>query len=216
MGGRARSTPMAITVTMATGKMHPRSAMNLSRTFTKALAFATERHANQKRKGSDVPYVAHLLAVTALVLDYGGTEAEAIAALLHDCVEDQKAKIDEIRERFGAPVADIVSGCSDTDEDPKPPWRPRKEAFIAGLSLLPAAVRLVVAADKLQEGARGFRRVAVAAGSGRLTPPCGACRQMLWEFCGDIEVLLVNLDGESERLRLKDIFPRPFDVSFIR
>jgi ADP-ribosyl-[dinitrogen reductase] hydrolase len=134
---------------MMLGPSHRRTEMNLSPTFTEALVFATERHATQKRKGSDVPYVAHLLAVTALVLDYGGTEAEAIAALLHDSVEDQKAKIDEIRERFGAPVADIVSGCSDTDEDPKPPWRPRKEAFIAGLSLLPAAVRLVVAADKL-------------------------------------------------------------------
>jgi ADP-ribosylglycohydrolase len=123
--------------------------MALSPTFTEALTFVAERHANQKRKGSDVPYLAHLLGVTALVLDYGGTETEAIAALLHDAVEDQKARIEEIRELFGDAVADIVSGCSDTDEDPKPPWRPRKEAFVTGLPLLLPSVRLVVAADKL-------------------------------------------------------------------
>jgi cytidine deaminase len=67
----------------------------------------------------------------------------------------------------------------------------------------------------ISEGARKFRRVAVAADTGTLTPPCGACRQILWEFCGDIEVLLVNLEGSSETLRLKDLFPRPFDASFI-
>jgi cytidine deaminase len=68
----------------------------------------------------------------------------------------------------------------------------------------------------ISEGGRKFRRVAVAAAGDLLTPPCGACRQILWEFCGDIEVLLVNLEGRSESLRLKDLFPRPFDATFIR
>lgn len=68
----------------------------------------------------------------------------------------------------------------------------------------------------ISEGARRFTRVAVAADTDVLTPPCGACRQILWEFCGDIEVILVNLQGRSEILRLKDLFPRPFDDSFIR
>ena len=67
----------------------------------------------------------------------------------------------------------------------------------------------------ISEGARKFRRIAVAADTGTLTPPCGACRQILWEFCGDIEVLLVNLEGRSESLRLKDLFPRPFDATFL-
>lgn len=67
----------------------------------------------------------------------------------------------------------------------------------------------------MSEGARRFRRVAVAADTNVLTPPCGACRQILWEFCGDVEVTLVNLAGKTEVFRMKDLFPRPFDASFI-
>lgn len=67
----------------------------------------------------------------------------------------------------------------------------------------------------ISEGVRRFRRVAVAAETDQLTPPCGACRQVLWEFCGDIEVVLANPHGKSETLRLKDLFPRPFDASFL-
>ena len=67
----------------------------------------------------------------------------------------------------------------------------------------------------ISEGARKFKRVAVAADTEALTPPCGACRQVLWEFCGDVELTLVNLHGKTETLRLKDLFPRPFDASFL-
>ena len=67
----------------------------------------------------------------------------------------------------------------------------------------------------ISEGVRKFRRVAVAADTDILTPPCGACRQILWEFCGDIEITLVNLHGKTETFRLKDLFPKPFDVSFL-
>jgi cytidine deaminase len=67
----------------------------------------------------------------------------------------------------------------------------------------------------LSEGGRGFRRVAVAADTDRLTPPCGACRQILWEFCGDAQLILANLHGRTETLSLRDIFPRPFDASFL-
>ena len=67
----------------------------------------------------------------------------------------------------------------------------------------------------VSEGAREFRRIAVAADTETLTPPCGACRQILWEFCGDIEIVLVNLHGKSETLRLKELFPRAFDASFL-
>ncbi|MGA2212885.1 MAG: cytidine deaminase [Bryobacteraceae bacterium] len=67
----------------------------------------------------------------------------------------------------------------------------------------------------ISEGARTFQRIAVAADTDVLTPPCGACRQILWEFCGDIELTLTNLHGKSETLHLKDLFPRPFDASFI-
>jgi cytidine deaminase len=67
----------------------------------------------------------------------------------------------------------------------------------------------------VSEGARQFRRVAVVADTDTLTPPCGACRQILWEFCGDVELVLSNLYGKTETLRLKDLFPRPFDASFL-
>ena len=67
----------------------------------------------------------------------------------------------------------------------------------------------------ISEGVRKFRSVAIAADTGRLTPPCGACRQILWEFCGDVEIVLVNLRGQTETYRLKDLFPKPFDVSYL-
>jgi cytidine deaminase len=67
----------------------------------------------------------------------------------------------------------------------------------------------------VSEGAQEFRRIAIAADTDLLTPPCGACRQILWEFCGDVEIALVNLEGKTETLRLKDLFPRPFDASFL-
>lgn len=67
----------------------------------------------------------------------------------------------------------------------------------------------------ISEGARKFKRIAVAADTAALTPPCGACRQILWEFCGDVELTLVNLQGKTETFRLKDLFPRPFDASFL-
>lgn len=123
----------------------------LSTQFTKALVYATELHATQVRKGSGVPYIAHLLGVASLALEYGGTEEEAIAALLHDAIEDQGgAPIRvEIQRRFGDRVAAIVEGCTDTDVTPKPPWRERKEAYIAHISHASASVRLVSAADKL-------------------------------------------------------------------
>ena len=126
-------------------------AMTLSPRFDEALVHASRLHAGQLRKGSAVPYVAHLLAVTAIVLEHGGGEDEAIAALLHDAVEDQggPATRAEIRRRFGERVAAIVDGCTDAETVPKPPWRARKEAYVAHLAHASPAVRLVSAADKL-------------------------------------------------------------------
>ena len=119
--------------------------------FEQALVYASRLHAKQLRKGSATPYVSHLLAVAALVLEHGADEDQAIAALLHDAVEDQGGPktLAAIRRRFGPVVAAIVSACSDTDATPKPPWRPRKEAYLQHLRTAPAAVRLVSAADKL-------------------------------------------------------------------
>lgn len=123
----------------------------LTERFEEALVYATRLHARQRRKGTQIPYIAHLLAVASIVLDYGGDEDEAIAALLHDAVEDQGGPTtrEEIRRRFGDAVVAIVDGCSDTDETPKPPWQARKETYIARIATEPAPVRLVSAADKL-------------------------------------------------------------------
>jgi (p)ppGpp synthase/HD superfamily hydrolase len=120
--------------------------------FEAALLYAALLHADQKRKGSDTPYIAHLLGVASLVLENGGDEDEAIAALLHDAVEDQggRPRLEEIRRRFGDTVAEIVQGCTDTDASPKPPWQPRKEAYLARLRHAPPSVLLVSLADKLQ------------------------------------------------------------------
>lgn len=101
-----------------------------------AFTLARDLHATQRRKDTAIPYVAHLLGVASLVLDDGGDEDEAIAALLHDAVEDQGGAptLARIRDQFGERVADIVAACSDTDVVPKPPWRARKEAYVAHLS----------------------------------------------------------------------------------
>ena len=119
--------------------------------FEDALVYTTRLHRDQTRKGTDVPYVTHLLAVAAIVGENGGTEDDVVAALLHDTPEDQggKDRLEEIRTRYGEDVAGIVDGCTDTYKDPKPDWRPRKEAYIAHVAKAPPSVRLVSAADKL-------------------------------------------------------------------
>lgn len=129
----------------------------LSRKYDEALAFVAEEHRDQERKGSGVPYIAHLLSVSALVLEHGGSETEAIAALLHDFIEDQAerhggaaAARAELVRRFGEEVARIVDGCTDAEVTPKPPWRPRKEEYLARLKAkTDSSVLLVSMADKL-------------------------------------------------------------------
>ena len=125
--------------------------MLLTARFSEALAYARELHGEQVRKGSGVPYLAHLLSVAAIVLEHGADEDEAIAALLHDAIEDQGGPVarEEIRRRFGRRVADIVDGCTDSETHPKPPWRARKENYLAHLVHADRSVRLVCAADKL-------------------------------------------------------------------
>ena len=132
-------------------KLKSQKVTPLGARFERALLFATRKHAGQHRKGTTVPYVAHLLGVASLVLEAGGDEDLAIAALLHDVVEDcgGAPMLKEIRRRFGERVAHVVDGCTDTDLDPKPPWRQRKEDYIAHLRTADADTRLVSAADKL-------------------------------------------------------------------
>lgn len=133
--------------------------------FRRALSYTAGIHANQKRKGPDgTPYIAHLLGACSLVLEAGGDEDQAIAALLHDAAEDQggRRRLEDIRERFGDRVANIVEACTDTFESPKPEWRSRKEAYVSRLSDEPEDALLVACADKLYNVRailRDFRRV---------------------------------------------------------
>lgn len=123
----------------------------LGERFDDALTFARQVHATQLRKQTKIPYVSHLLSVASLVLENGGGEDEAIAALLHDAAEDQggATRLAEIRTRFGDRVAEIVDGCTDTVEEPKPDWKPRKEKYLKHLPQASASIQLVSAADKL-------------------------------------------------------------------
>lgn len=182
----------------------------LSERFDDALLYASRLHRGQVRKGTAVPYLAHLLAVAALVLDHGGDEDEAIAALLHDAVEDQGGPpvLAEIERRFGPRAAAIVAGCTDADGTPRPPWRARKDACLAHLRTAPAPVILVSAADKLHNAQ------AILADYRRLGEPLwdrfsGGRRGVLWYYralvaayreTGHAGALVVELDRVVSRI----------------
>jgi (p)ppGpp synthase/HD superfamily hydrolase len=137
---------------------------HLSRKFEEAFVLAFKLHqtqGKQSRKGKDTPYISHLMAVAALVLEFGGSEEEAIAALLHDAVEDQggAGTLRLIREKFGPGVAKIVEDCSDSEGDPKPPWLERKKKYIEHLPHVSASSRIVSLADKLHNSGTILRDV---------------------------------------------------------
>ena len=122
--------------------------------FGYAVLYALKAHKEQTRKSSGAPYSAHLLGVASTILEFGGTEEEAIAGLLHDCVEDQGGleRLAEIEKEFGENVAKIVRACSDAFEIPKPPWKERKVKHIEEIRHASLSVLLVTVADKLYNG----------------------------------------------------------------
>lgn len=130
-------------------------APRLTDRFLDAVRYAARVHADQRRKGTTIPYLSHLFAVASLVIDAGGSEDEAIAAILHDAAEDQGGpkRLDEIQTHFGSRVAAIVASCSDSlEEDPKnkAPWRERKQRYIEQLAAEDdISAYLISAADKL-------------------------------------------------------------------
>src|ERR1700731_1828566 len=126
-------------------------ALKLGPRFLRAFLFAAEKHKAQTRKASTIPYIAHLMGVASLVLEAGGDEDLAIAALLHDVVEDcgGAPMLKQVRRRFGKRVAHVVDGCTDADTEPKAPWRERKEKYLRHLKTADADTLLVSAADKL-------------------------------------------------------------------
>jgi GTP pyrophosphokinase len=138
--------------------------MKLTQKYDKALRHAAKVHAGQYRKGTGIPYLSHLLGVSSIVLEYGGTETEAIGALLHDAVEDGGGipELKKIRKRFGDKVARIVDGCTDAYVKPKPEWKTRKTDYIARLPKESKSVCLVSAADKLYNARsilKDYRRI---------------------------------------------------------
>lgn len=164
-----------------------------------ATGLAFRLHGAQRRKGTDIPYVAHLMAVSALVLEHGGDQDQAIAALLHDAIEDCGAEHEaEITQRFGPRVAAIVRGCTDADVTPKPPWRARKEAYIAHLAEAPADVLLVSACDKLHN-ARAILGDVQAEGLGVFDRFRGGRDGTLWYYATLADRFATLLPGRLAR-----------------
>lgn len=162
---------------------HKKNQTTLGPRFEEALLFANRIHSEQKRKDSGAPYLAHALGVTALVLEDGGTEEEAIGALLHDAAEDQGGEkiLAEIREKFGPKLEQIVRECSDTLVSPKPPWKGRKEYHLSGLkTALPETIR-IMQADKVYN-ARNLQRSLIEHGSQTWQNFKGGREGTLWYF----------------------------------
>ena len=163
----------------------------LSHRFEQALVYAHKLHRKQTRKGGNIPYISHLLSVAALVLENGGDEDEAIAALLHDAVEDQggKATREVILNMFGERVTEIVDGCTDADTIPKPPWRERKEQYIARLRHASSSARRVALADTLHN-ARSILRDLSRDGEATWDKFKGGKSGTLWYYRTVLEVFL--------------------------
>jgi (p)ppGpp synthase/HD superfamily hydrolase len=166
--------------------------------FERALVYAARLHRDQYRKGTRIPYVTHLLAVASIVGENGGTEDEVVAALLHDAPEDQggEAILEEIRARFGDEVAQIVDGCTDTYEDPKPPWRERKERYLAHLAGASGSVRLVSSADKLHN-ARAVLSDYRLLGEDLWSRFNGGKEGTLWYYRAIVDVLRIKNDSPT-------------------
>jgi len=176
--------------------------------YAQAVAWATELHAHQTRKVGDIPYLSHLLSVSAMVLEDDGDEDEAIAGLLHDAVEDVGGEplLDEIRLRFGKKVADIVDGCSDSYGDPKPPWAERKQQYIDHLEEGGVAepVLRVVAADKLHNARSvlvDLRRL------GRMVFDAfnADADEVLWYYSTISRILDEQLPDSRSTIQLRDV-----------
>lgn len=172
------------------------AALGRSERLVEALEYASELHADQRRKGTDIPYVAHLLAVCALVLEAGGDEDQAVAALLHDAVEDQGGApiLREIRRRFGRRVAGIVDSCSDTDVWPKPEWKDRKRTYIEGLNTASPEALLVSLADKANN-ARSILGDYLELGEKLWSRFTGTAEQQLWYYRSLAELFTRRFPG---------------------
>ena len=181
--------------------------MQLTPRFVDALAFAMEAHGGQTRKGGDIPYVSHLLGVASLVLEAGGDEDMAIAGLLHDTIEDTKVTARDIEASFGPRVAAIVEGCTDTAENPKPPWRSRKERYLDHLRAPDTSVDVLTVsrADKLHNARSmllDYRQLGAAFWS-RFNADV---EEQLWYLSSLVDIFTARLPGPmtDELRRVRD------------
>ena len=167
-----------------------------SKLFVEAFAFAVDLHKNQLRKGTKIPYISHLMGVSALVLEAGSDTDQTIAALLHDAVEDQGGMkvLAEIKEQFGERVASIVEGCSDSFSKPKPPWKARKEQYLDHLPGSTPDVRLVSLADKLHN-ARSILQDLKSNGPGVFNKFNGGLKGTLWYYNKLVEIFKMTDSG---------------------
>jgi (p)ppGpp synthase/HD superfamily hydrolase len=181
--------------------------MVLGERFRVAVGEALRLHANQKRKGTEIPYAAHLLSTASLVLQFGGDEDQAIAGLLHDAVEDAGGRdtLDKLRDQFGPVVADIVEGCTDSFQDPKPAWRARKEKYIASIPGKPVTTILVSACDKL-DNARAILADLRREGAGTLGRFKGGL-DTVWYYRTITEALRVAGKGTSVENVVRELDP---------
>lgn len=169
-----------------------------------AFEFALAAHGDQVRKGPAVPFVAHLMAVSALVLEHGGDAEEAAAALLHDTLEDTPTRVDDLRRAFGERIAAIVVACTDNIQPCPPDWRDRKERFILCLRETDPSSRLVIAADKLHN-ARDVVRAQREWGDAAFKPFRGGKAGTLWYYVASLEALEVAQDDRRLRALLDDL-----------
>jgi GTP pyrophosphokinase len=169
------------------------------RRLAEATAYALKIHAAQTRKGTQIPYIAHLMAVAGLVLEHGGDEDQAIAALLHDAIEDCGADCEPvILERFGPRVAAIVRACTDADTPEKPEWLPRKQAHLRHLEARPEDVLLVACCDKLHN-ARAILTDLRTHGNELFGRFNATREQTLWYYQSVAEIFARRLPGPLSR-----------------
>lgn len=160
-----------------------------SRRLDAAIALATDAFRARPRKGTGIPYLSHLLQVLVTVAEHGGDEDQQIAAVLHDYLEDiPGATADELRERFGEQVAQLVVGLSDATSQPKPPWEERKRAYLQHLCDAPAELKLISAADKLHN-AQSLRRDFALVGDSLWSRFSASRAQTLWYYREVVQAL---------------------------
>lgn len=173
----------------------------LSPKFALALQFANEIHITQARKGLGAPYISHLMAVSALVLEFGGNETQAIAALLHDSAEDcgGRKMLDTVRVMFGEDVAEIVESCTDTFDTPKPKWGPRKKRYLELMSKKPPSAKLVACADKLHNLSNTLRDIDQAGANNWIAKMAnsenGTAEKQCWYYVGCLDALAYGWDA---------------------